>query len=147
MEKLYSVDKVDFFLGGFANALIIPQLAIAEKYKVPIVVTTIGSTAEFERVIVRRYFPSPRPLGRVGEHLGAHIRRAGGRLRVDAVGGLVVLVELVHARKLQVVVPASRVGHVVAVLSQWQNGKDELIWPTDQASAPLAYPAPPWDKR
>ena len=49
MEKLYSVDKVDFFLGGFANALIIPQLAIAEKYRVPIVVTTIGSTAEFEK--------------------------------------------------------------------------------------------------
>src|SRR5208283_1012498 len=38
MEKLYSIDKVDFFLGGFANALIIPQLAIAEKYKVPLVV-------------------------------------------------------------------------------------------------------------
>lgn len=49
MEKLYSVDQVDFFLGGFANALIIPQLAIAEKYRVPIVVTTIGSTAEFEK--------------------------------------------------------------------------------------------------
>ena len=49
MEKLYSVDRVDFFLGGFANALIIPQLAIAEKYRVPIVVTTIGSTAEFEK--------------------------------------------------------------------------------------------------
>ena len=49
MEKLYSADKVDFFLGGFANALIIPQLAIAEKYRVPIIVTTIGSTAEFQK--------------------------------------------------------------------------------------------------
>jgi len=49
LEKLYSVDKVDFFLGGFANELIIPQLAIAERYRVPIVVTTIGSTAEFEK--------------------------------------------------------------------------------------------------
>lgn len=49
MEELYSVDKVNFFLGGFANALIIPQLAMAERYRVPIVVTTIGSTAEFSK--------------------------------------------------------------------------------------------------
>ena len=49
MDKLYSIDKVDFFLGGFAAHLIIPQLAIAEKYRVPIIVTTLGSTAEFEK--------------------------------------------------------------------------------------------------
>ncbi len=49
MEKLYSIDKVDVFLGGFAAHLIIPQLAIAERYRVPLVVTTIGSTAEFEK--------------------------------------------------------------------------------------------------
>jgi branched-chain amino acid transport system substrate-binding protein len=49
MEKLYSIDKVDFFLGGFAAHLIIPQLATAEKYRVPVVATTIGSTAEFEK--------------------------------------------------------------------------------------------------
>ncbi len=49
MEKLYSVDRVDVFLGGFAAHLIIPQLAIAEKYRIPIIVTTIGSTAEFEK--------------------------------------------------------------------------------------------------
>jgi len=49
MEKLYSVDKVDVFLGSFAAHLVIPQLAIAEKYRIPIIVTTIGSTAEFEK--------------------------------------------------------------------------------------------------
>ncbi|MBW2030247.1 MAG: amino acid ABC transporter substrate-binding protein [Deltaproteobacteria bacterium] len=49
MEKLYSVDKVHFFLGGFAQFLIVPQLAIAEKYKVPFIGTTIGSTAEFSK--------------------------------------------------------------------------------------------------
>ncbi|MBW2000849.1 MAG: amino acid ABC transporter substrate-binding protein [Deltaproteobacteria bacterium] len=49
MEKLYSVDKVHFFLGGFAQFLIVPQLAIAEKYRVPIIGTTIGSTAEFSK--------------------------------------------------------------------------------------------------
>lgn len=49
MEKLYSVDKVHFFLGGFAQFLIVPQLAIAEKYRVPLIGTTIGSTAEFSK--------------------------------------------------------------------------------------------------
>jgi len=49
MEKLYSVDKVDVFLGSFAGALIIPQLATAEKYKTPILVTTMTSTAEFQK--------------------------------------------------------------------------------------------------
>jgi len=49
MDKLYSVDKVDAFLGSFAGALIIPQLATAEKYKTPILVTTMTSTAEFQK--------------------------------------------------------------------------------------------------
>jgi branched-chain amino acid transport system substrate-binding protein len=48
MEKLYSVDKVDAFLGGFSSFLIVPQLAVAEKYRIPILVN-IGSTAEFEK--------------------------------------------------------------------------------------------------
>jgi len=58
MEKLYSVDKVDLFLGGFANALIIPQLAIAEKYRVPSFVTTIGSTRSLKRATNTAFRPS-----------------------------------------------------------------------------------------
>ena len=49
MEKLYSLDKVHFFLGGFTQFLILPQLAIAEKYEVPFIGTTLASTAEFSR--------------------------------------------------------------------------------------------------
>lgn len=49
MDKLYSMDKVDAFLGGFAGALLIPQMATAEKYKTPILVTTMTSTAEFQK--------------------------------------------------------------------------------------------------
>ena len=49
MERLYSVDKVDVFLGGFGSNLIIPSMAIAEKHRVPMIVTTVGSTAEFEK--------------------------------------------------------------------------------------------------
>jgi hypothetical protein len=30
---------------------------------------------------------------------------------------------------------------------QWQNGKQVVVWPLDQANAKLAYPAPPFDKR
>jgi len=38
-------------------------------------------------------------------------------------------------------------GKYLQTMTQWQNGKDELIWPKDQASAPLLYPMPPWNKR
>src|SRR3989442_1920386 len=34
-----------------------------------------------------------------------------------------------------------------AAFAQWQNGKQELIWPKEFATAPLAYPAPPFAKR
>jgi len=38
-------------------------------------------------------------------------------------------------------------GIVNAVFLQWLNGKQELVWPRDSATAPLAYPAPPFAKR
>ncbi|HEU5322607.1 MAG TPA: amino acid ABC transporter substrate-binding protein [Methylomirabilota bacterium] len=38
-------------------------------------------------------------------------------------------------------------GIVQAVFIQWLNGKQELVWPKESATAPLAYPAPPFDKR
>src|SRR6266446_497286 len=38
-------------------------------------------------------------------------------------------------------------GIVPAAFAQWQNGKQELVWPKEFATAPLAYPAPPFAKR
>jgi ABC-type Fe3+/spermidine/putrescine transport system ATPase subunit len=38
-------------------------------------------------------------------------------------------------------------GNVLNPLIQWQNGKQELVWPPEHASAKLVYPAPPFDKR
>ncbi len=38
-------------------------------------------------------------------------------------------------------------GNVLNPLIQWQNGKLELVWPPEQQSAELAYPAPPFDER
>jgi branched-chain amino acid transport system substrate-binding protein len=38
-------------------------------------------------------------------------------------------------------------GNVVVVFDQWQNGKQELIWPTDQQTKPIAFPAIPFDQR
>jgi branched-chain amino acid transport system substrate-binding protein len=38
-------------------------------------------------------------------------------------------------------------GIVQAVFVQWQNGKQELVWPKESATTPLAYPAPPFAKR
>jgi len=49
MDKLYSVDKVDVFLGGFSGNLVIPQLAVAENYKTPIIVTTMVVKGPFEK--------------------------------------------------------------------------------------------------
>ena len=42
---------------------------------------------------------------------------------------------------------ADGTGKVLDPMVQWQNGKLELVWPLDQASAKLAYPAPAFDKR
>jgi len=33
------------------------------------------------------------------------------------------------------------------LFAQWQNGKQELIWPKEYATVPLAYPAPPFNRR
>src|SRR5213078_2854284 len=38
-------------------------------------------------------------------------------------------------------------GIVHAVFLQWLHGKQELVWPRDAATAPLAYPAPPFARR
>ena len=42
---------------------------------------------------------------------------------------------------------ADGTGVVKTLLPQWQNGKSELIWPKEQASAPSRYPAPPFSQR
>ena len=42
---------------------------------------------------------------------------------------------------------ADGTGVVETLLPQWQNGKSELIWPREQASAPPRYPAPPFSQR
>ena len=38
-------------------------------------------------------------------------------------------------------------GIVQAAFAQWINGKQELIWPKEFATAPIAYPAPPFSGR
>ena len=38
-------------------------------------------------------------------------------------------------------------GIVQSVFLQWIKGKQELVWPKESATAPLAYPAPPFAKR
>src|SRR5262245_49995073 len=38
-------------------------------------------------------------------------------------------------------------GIVQSVFIQWQSGKQELVWPKEFATKPLAYPAPPYSKR
>lgn len=38
-------------------------------------------------------------------------------------------------------------GNVIAIVNQWQGGKQALVWPPDQASAEIIYPAVPWKDR
>jgi branched-chain amino acid transport system substrate-binding protein len=38
-------------------------------------------------------------------------------------------------------------GQVITVINQWQNGKQVLVWPLDQATNKIEYPAPGWSKR
>jgi branched-chain amino acid transport system substrate-binding protein len=47
----------------------------------------------------------------------------------------------------QVSFNADGTGNVLNPLVQWQNGKMELVWPLDQATAKFIYPAPAFDQR
>jgi branched-chain amino acid transport system substrate-binding protein len=38
-------------------------------------------------------------------------------------------------------------GNVLTIINQWQDGKQTLVWPPDQAVAPVQYPATPWGER
>jgi branched-chain amino acid transport system substrate-binding protein len=38
-------------------------------------------------------------------------------------------------------------GNVITVVSQYQEGLQRLIWPTDVATVPIIYPAPAWSDR
>ncbi|HET9224208.1 MAG TPA: amino acid ABC transporter substrate-binding protein [Roseiflexaceae bacterium] len=38
-------------------------------------------------------------------------------------------------------------GQVVTIINQWQDGKQQLVWPADQAVGPMAYPAKAWNER
>jgi branched-chain amino acid transport system substrate-binding protein len=42
---------------------------------------------------------------------------------------------------------ADGTGIVQSVFLQWINGAQQLVWPKEFATAPLAYPAPPFNKR
>jgi branched-chain amino acid transport system substrate-binding protein len=38
-------------------------------------------------------------------------------------------------------------GNVITVVSQYQDGKQKLVWPKDIAVVPVTYPAPAWNER
>jgi branched-chain amino acid transport system substrate-binding protein len=38
-------------------------------------------------------------------------------------------------------------GQVITVINQWQDGKQQLVWPADQAAGQVAYPAKAWKER
>jgi branched-chain amino acid transport system substrate-binding protein len=42
---------------------------------------------------------------------------------------------------------ADGTGQVITVINQWQDGKQVLVWPSDQAAVKVSYPAKPWKER
>jgi branched-chain amino acid transport system substrate-binding protein len=38
-------------------------------------------------------------------------------------------------------------GQVTVIINQWQDGKQVLVWPADQAVGQIAFPAPPFAQR
>lgn len=42
---------------------------------------------------------------------------------------------------------ADGTGQVTVIINQWQNGKQVLVWPPDQATTQIAFPAPPFSQR
>jgi hypothetical protein len=38
-------------------------------------------------------------------------------------------------------------GQVIVVANQWQNGRQVLVWPPEQAAGQIQYPAPTWSAR
>ena len=42
---------------------------------------------------------------------------------------------------------ADGTGQVITVMNQWLTSKQVLVWPKDQATKPLEYPAKPWNAR
>lgn len=77
--------------------------------------------------------------------LAAALTRAG-RLDRDAVRDAIAATDLTT-----VIGPVKfrpdGTGIVPAVFLQWLNGKQELIWPRESATAAFAYPAPPFTRR
>jgi branched-chain amino acid transport system substrate-binding protein len=42
---------------------------------------------------------------------------------------------------------ADGTGQVTTVINQWQDGKQALVWPSDQLVGKMLYPAKPWKER
>jgi hypothetical protein len=38
-------------------------------------------------------------------------------------------------------------GNVLNVINQWQDGKQVLVWPPEQAVGKIEYPVPAWGQR
>jgi branched-chain amino acid transport system substrate-binding protein len=73
------------------------------------------------------------------------IERAG-RLDRDAVRDAIAATDLMTVEG-PVKFNPDGTGQVLVVVNQYQNGKQVLIWPKEQASSAIMYPAKPWNQR
>ena len=78
--------------------------------------------------------------------LAAALTRAGAVDR-DKVRDAIAATDLTNTVIGPVKFRPDGTGVVQSVFIQWQGGKQELVWPKEFATKPLAYPAPPFSKR
>ncbi|HZS32491.1 MAG TPA: amino acid ABC transporter substrate-binding protein [Methylomirabilota bacterium] len=101
--------------------------------------------AAHQRRVGRPADPITGPAYACVQILGAALARAGAADR-DRVRDAIAATDLTT-----VIGPVKfrpdGTGIVQSVFVQWINGKQELVWPREFATAPLAYPAPPFAQR
>jgi branched-chain amino acid transport system substrate-binding protein len=102
--------------------------------------------AEHQKRFQRPADPITGPAYACVQILAAALTKAGAadRDRVrDAIAGIELTSTVIGPVKFR----ADGTGVVQGAFLQWQNGKQELVWPKDFQTAPLAYPATPFSRR
>jgi branched-chain amino acid transport system substrate-binding protein len=102
--------------------------------------------AEHQKRFQRPADPITGPAYACVQILAAALAKAGAADR-DKVRDAIAAIELASTVIGPVKFRADGTGVVQGAFLQWQNGKQELVWPKDFQTAPLAYPATPFARR
>jgi branched-chain amino acid transport system substrate-binding protein len=102
--------------------------------------------AEHQKRFQRPADPITGPAYACVQILAAALTRAGAADR-DKLRDAIAATELTNTVIGPVKFRPDGTGVVQGAFLQWINGKQEMVWPKEFATAPLAYPAPPFSRR